>query len=160
MSRSSPATCSRYRISRAWTSIIGVACAIGMYFAAPALAVFFTDSRVESMVQLLSIASLLTAAAGPATCLLQRDLNFRALGLIQLASYAAGYLAVGVPMALGGYGPMALGTACVVQAAVVLVLSYWSRPHPVRPLLSHEGGSAALSTGRTVFVSAPHCLVV
>jgi lipopolysaccharide exporter len=105
------------------------------------------------MLQLLSIASLLTAAAGVATCLLQRDLNFRALGLIQLASYAVGYLLVGVPMALHGYGPMALGTACVVQAAVVLVLSYFSRPHPVRPLLSHAGGSAALSTGRTVFVT-------
>jgi lipopolysaccharide exporter len=141
------------RFSFTWQMIIGVACAIGMYFAAPALAVFFSDSRVEGMVQLLSIASLLTAAAGPATCLLQRDLNFRALGLIQLASYAAGYLLVGVPMALHGYGPMALGTACVVQAGVVLVLSYWSRPHPVRPLLSHAGGSAALSTGRTVFVT-------
>jgi lipopolysaccharide exporter len=141
------------RFSFTWQMLIGIGCAIAMYAAAPALAVFFTDPRVESMVQLLSIASLLTAAAGPATCLLQRDLNFRALGLIQLASYAVGYLIVGVTMALHGWGPMALGAACVVQAAMVLVLSYAARPHPVRPLLSHSGGSAALSTGRTVFVT-------
>jgi O-antigen/teichoic acid export membrane protein len=124
-----------------------------MYAAAPALAIFFADSRVEGMVQLLSLASLLTAAAAPATCLLQRDLNFRMLGLIQLASYTAGYLCVGVPMALHGWGAYALGTACVVQAAVVLLASYAARPHPLQPLLSHAGGPAALATGRTVFLT-------
>lgn len=141
------------RFSFTWQLIVGTGCAIAMYAAAPALAVFFGDARVEGMVQLLSVASLLTAASAPATCLLQRDLNFRLLGLIQLASYAAGYLVVGVPMALYGWGPYALGTAAVVQAAVVLLTSYAARPHPVRPLFSHAGGGAALATGRTVFVT-------
>ncbi|HKB55012.1 MAG TPA: oligosaccharide flippase family protein [Ramlibacter sp.] len=141
------------RFSFTWQVIVGAGCAVAMYAAAPALALFFSDQRVQSMVQMLSIASLLTAAAAPATCLLQRDLNFRALGLIQLASYGVGYLGVGVPMALQGYGPSALGAACVVQAAVVLLTSYAARPHPVRPLFSHAGGSAALATGRTVFVT-------
>lgn len=141
------------RFSFTWQMMVGGACALAMYAAAPALAIFFSDQRVESMVQMLSVASLLTAAAAPATCLLQRDLNFRALGLIQLASYAVGYLGVGVPMALAGWGPTALGAACVVQAAVVLLTSYVARPHPVRPLFSHGGGSAALATGRTVFVT-------
>ena len=141
------------RFSFTWQMIVGIGCAIAMYAAAPALAAFFIDPRVEGMVQLLSVASLLTAAAAPATCLLQRDLNFRALGLIQLASYAVGYLAVGVTMALQGWGPTALGAACVVQAAVVLLASYIARPHPLRPLFSHAGGSAALATGRTVFLT-------
>jgi lipopolysaccharide exporter len=141
------------RFSFTWQMIAGIGCAIAMYAAAPALAAFFIDPRVEGMVQLLSVASLLTAAAAPATCLLQRDLNFRALGLIQLASYAVGYLGVGVLMALNGWGPTALGAACVVQAAVVLLASYIARPHPVRPLFSHAGGSAALATGRTVFLT-------
>ena len=67
---------------------------------APAIAVFFGDARVEGMVELLSVASFLLAASAPATCLLQRDLNYRVLGLIQLASYAVGYLGIGIPMAL------------------------------------------------------------
>jgi lipopolysaccharide exporter len=37
------------------------------------------------------------AAAAPATYLLQRDLNFRAVGLVQVGSYAAGYLAWACP---------------------------------------------------------------
>jgi len=141
------------RFSFTWQIVVGSGCALAMYAAGPAVAVFFGDPRVEGMVQLLSLASLLTAASAPATCLLQRDLNFRALGLIQLAGYAVGYLAVGVTMALRGWGPYALGTAAVVQAATVLLVSYAARPHPLRPLFSHRGGAAALATGRTVFVT-------
>lgn len=139
------------RFSFTWQMMAGVLSAAAMFAAAPAIAVFFSDPRVEGMVELLSLACVFMAASAPATCLLQRDLNFRVIGLIQLASYAAGYLAVGVPMALMGYGAHALGTACVVQAAVTLVASYLAKPHPVRPLFSHAGGSLALATGRTVF---------
>jgi len=138
------------RFSFTWQLLVGCACALGLYAAAPALAQFFGDERVAGMVRLLSVASLLTAASAPAGCLLQRDLNFRALGLIQLAGYAAGYLVVGVPMALAGYGATTLGVAAVVQAAVVLVASYVARPHPLRPLFAHAGARAALATGRTV----------
>jgi lipopolysaccharide exporter len=141
------------RFSFTWQVIAGLLCACAMYAAAPAIAVFFGDARVESMVQWLSLASLLAAASAPATCLLQRDLNFRTLGLVQLAAYAVGYLAVGLPMAVNGYGAMSLAAACVVQAAVTLVAAYVARPHSLRPLFSHAGGGAALSTGRTVFLT-------
>ena len=141
------------RFSFTWQVIAGLLTACAMYAAAPALAHFFSDPRVEGMVQLLSLACLLMAMSAPATCLLQRDLNFRSLGLIQLASYAVGYLAIGVPMALAGFGAYALGTACVVQAGVVLVAAYLVKPHAVRPLFSHAGGAEALTTGRTVFLT-------
>jgi lipopolysaccharide exporter len=139
------------RFSFTWQMVAGIVSAAAMFAAAPALATFFGDPRVEGMVQLLSLASLLMAAVAPATYLLQRDLNFRMLGLVQLASYAAGYLAVGVPMAIAGFGAYALGTACVVQAAVALVATYWAKPHPLRPLFRHANGGEALSTGRAVF---------
>ncbi|MEO8653990.1 MAG: oligosaccharide flippase family protein, partial [Ramlibacter sp.] len=127
--------------------------AAAIYLAAGATATFFGDPLIEGVMQWLALASLLMAATGTATCLLQRDLNFRALGLIQLAGYAVGYLGVGIPMALAGQGANALAAACVVQAAVTLVASYAVKPHPVRPLFSHAGGGAALTTGRTVFLT-------
>jgi lipopolysaccharide exporter len=141
------------RFSFTWQMLAGVLSAAAMYAGAAPLASFFGDARVEGMVQLLSLASLLVAAAAPATFLLQRDLNFRALGLVQLASYAAGYLLVGVPLALAGFGAWALGTACVVQAAVALVATYKAKPHPLRPLWRHAAGGEALATGRTVFLT-------
>jgi lipopolysaccharide exporter len=141
------------RFAFTWQMIAGVLSAGAMYMAAPAIAGFFGDAQVEAMVQWLAIASLLGAASAPATCLLQRDLNFRVLGLIQLASYAAGYLAVGVPMALNGFGAYSLAAACVVQAAATLIAAYVAKPHSLRPLFSHRGGAAALVTGRAVFVT-------
>lgn len=141
------------RFSFTLQTLAGAACAVAMYAAAPALAGFFGDPRVEGMVRLLSLAALLTSTSAVATCLLQRDLNFRAIGLIQLASYAVGYLAIGVPLALAGYGATALGIAAVAQAATVLVASYIARPHPLRPLFKHASGIEALATGRTVFAT-------
>jgi O-antigen/teichoic acid export membrane protein len=141
------------RFSFTWQVIAGALTACAMYAAAPAIAGFFNDPRIEGMVQWLAVASLLGAASGPATCLLQRDLNFRVLGLIQLASYAAGYLAIGVPMALLGYGAYSLAAACVAQAVVNLLAVYVARPHSLRPLFAHSGGAAALVTGRAVFLT-------
>ncbi|MBA2964514.1 MULTISPECIES: oligosaccharide flippase family protein [Ramlibacter] len=139
------------RFAFSWQLLAGTACALAMFALAAPLAGFFSDARVEPMVHWMAVASLLLALSGTAGCLLQRDLNFRALGLIQVAGYAAGYLLVGVPMALGGWGPQALAAACVVQAAVVLVASYAVRPHPLRLLLRHPLGAETLHTGRTVF---------
>jgi len=133
--------------------LAGIACTAAMYLAAAPLANFFGDPRLEPVVQWMSAALLLGALSGVSTCLLQRDLNFRALGLIQLAAYAAGYLAVGVPMALLGYGPLALAAACVVQTAVGLVAGYTVRPHPLIPRLRHKTSRETLETGRTVFVT-------
>ncbi|MDB5870803.1 MAG: putative succinoglycan transport protein [Ramlibacter sp.] len=141
------------RFSFTWQLVAGIVTACAMYAAAPALAHFFGEPRVEGMVQWLSLASLLTATSAPALCLLQRDLNFRTLGLVQLAGYAVGYLGVGVPMALAGHGAESLAAACVVQAAVTLVGAYMAKPHPLRPLFSHAGGPAALTTGRAVFLT-------
>ena len=141
------------RFAFTWQIIAGILSSAAMYVAAPAIAGFFGDARVQGMVQWLAFACLLGAAGAPATCLLQRDLNFRTLGLIHLASYAAGYLAVGVPMALNGFGAYSLAAACVVQSAVTLIAAYAARPHSLRPLFSHPGGAAALITGRAVFLT-------
>jgi O-antigen/teichoic acid export membrane protein len=139
------------RFAFTWQLIAGIACAIVMALAAPWIAGFFGDMRVEPMVRWMAIACVLMALTGPATSLLQRDLNFRALGLIQLVSYAIGYLALGVPMALAGWGAYALAGACVAQAGVAMVASFVVRPHAVRPLLRHRLASETLDMGRTVF---------
>lgn len=139
------------RFAFTWQLIAGALCAGAMYASAGWIAGFFGDTRIERMVHWLAAACLLMALAGPATCLLQRDLNFRVLGLLQMVSYAAGYIVVGVPMALQGHGAQALAAACVVQAAVALVGAFAARPHSIRPLLRHPLARDTLHTGRTVF---------
>ena len=141
------------RFAFTWQIVAGIVSAVAMVALAPAIAGFFGDPRVEGVVQLLSLACLLLSAGGTATCLLQRDLNFRALGLIQLASYTAGYVIVGVPMALNGYGYNALAVACVVQAAVALVTAYAVSRHVVKPLFFYPEAAATLITGRAVVLT-------
>lgn len=141
------------RFSVTWQLIAGLLTAVAMFAMAPAVAAFFSEPMLEGVVEWMALASLLSAAAAPASCLLSRELRFKAIGLIQLVSYVAGYLAVGIPMALLGYGVNALAVACVVQAAVSLVASYAARPHPLRPLFSYPGARATLLTGRAVFVT-------
>lgn len=141
------------RLAFTWQLTAGAACALAMALAAPSLAQFFGEPGLAPMLQWLALACLLTAASGTAVCLLQRELDFRGLGLVQLAAYAAGYLACGVPLALAGWGAQALAIACVVQAGVTLALAWWRRPHPLRPLLRHADGGHALGTGGTVFAT-------
>ena len=141
------------RFAWTWQIIVGLITTIALYFMAPWLASYFREPRAQSVIQWLSLACLLGAAASPATYLLQRDLDFRKVGLIQVGSYAAGYVAVGVPMALLGWGTASLVAAWLVQCGVVFVASYAARPHAVRPLFWYPDAGTALSTGRAVFLT-------
>ena len=141
------------RFAWTWQLIVGVLTMVAVYLSAPAIASYFRDGRVENVVQWLSLGCLLTAATAPATYLLQRDLNFRAVGMIQVGSYAVGYVAIGMPMAIFGFGTASLITAWLVQAAVQLIASYAVKPHPLRPLFWYPGASSAVGTGRTVFIT-------
>ncbi|NMM05474.1 MAG: lipopolysaccharide biosynthesis protein [Polaromonas sp.] len=139
------------RFAWTWQCIVGAVTMLGLYLLAPVLADYFREPRAQSVIEWLSLACLLGAAAAPATYLLQRDLNFRAVGLVQVGSYAAGYLAVGIPMALLGWGITSLVASWLVQATVVLVASYWLKPHALRPLFWYPDAVSSVGTGRAVF---------
>ena len=141
------------RFAWTWQLMVGLATMVALYFLAPWLAAYFKEPRAQPVIEWLSLACLLNAAASPATYLLQRDLNFRMVGLIQVGSYAVGYVAVGVPMALLGWGTASLVAAWLVQCAAVCVASYAAKPHRVRPLLWYADAGAALNTGRAVFLT-------
>ncbi|KQT13546.1 lipopolysaccharide biosynthesis protein [Ramlibacter sp. Leaf400] len=139
------------RFAFTWQLMAGLVCAAGVYASAGWLATYFGDPRVEPMLRWISVAVLLQSLIAPSSCLMTRELNFRDIGLIHLGSYGAGYLMVGVPLALRGFEAQALAGACVVQALVALVASFALRPHPIKPLLRHPMSADTFDTGRTVF---------
>jgi lipopolysaccharide exporter len=139
------------RFAWTWQVMVGAVTTLAVYLAAPAIAEYFKEARAQAVIEWLSLACLLTAAAAPATYLLQRDLNFRAVGLVQVGSYGTGYLAVGLPMALLGWGAYSLVAAWLVQATVLLIASYILKPHAVQPLFWYQGALTAIETGRAVF---------
>jgi lipopolysaccharide exporter len=139
------------RFAFTWQAMAAGLSSIALFALAPTLAGFFGDPRVEPMLQWMALACLLLGLQGPVNCLLSRELNFRALGLIQLGSYAVGYLMVGVPLALHGFEAQALAAACVVQAGVSLAATFAVRPHSIKPLFRHHTSAETFEMGRTVF---------
>lgn len=139
------------RFAFTWQLITGGLATLVIYLTAGLIAEYFNDPRALPVIQWLSLACLLNAATAPANNLLQRNLDFKTTGLIQIISYAIGYLVFAIPLALNGLGVTALVTAWLVQAAVTFIASYWAHPHPIKPLFWFAGAKHAFGYGGTVF---------
>jgi O-antigen/teichoic acid export membrane protein len=123
---------------------------------APAIAWFYHDPRLVSITLLLSITFLLSGATVQHQALLNRQMRFKALAVIDIGSMAAGLL-VGVSMALLGWGYWSLVGACLASELIGLLttifVSQWRPQLPVRgsktwPLLTF---GANLTLGNLIF---------
>lgn len=120
---------------------------------APLVAGFFRMPELRSAVQALSLMFVLQAFSVVPESLLQKELRFRTLALVEVAALALGYGLVGIGMALAGFGLAALIAANLAQAAFKTVLLVVVVPHPKRPLLDrratadlvHFGGGFTLA---------------
>jgi O-antigen/teichoic acid export membrane protein len=100
---------------------------------APLLGPLVGLPRGSSYLQLLSLVIVLGSLTIVSTGLLQRQMRFRSLALVDLVSYAIGYLGTAVVLASAGFGAVSLIWGQIVQAAVSLVFSYALARHEVRP---------------------------
>ena len=90
---------------------------------APVVAWFYREPRLVGITLVLSITFLLASSAVQHIALLNRQMRFRAIAMIDIISMLAGYL-TGIGMALSGYGYWALVGANVIQVAIRLVLAW------------------------------------
>lgn len=139
------------RFAFTWQVVAGLLATAGVWLSAPYVASFFDEPRAEPVIQWLSLTCILSAASSPAGNLVQRNLRFKALGLAQLLSYVVGYLFVGVPMALFGFGYEALVAAWLTQTAGVAIASYALNPHPIKPLFRYAQAGSTTSLSGIVF---------
>lgn len=102
---------------------------------------------------MVAVGIFVTGWGGVSLSLLRRSLRYREIQLAQLAGYAIGYVAVAVPLALGGMrSHHVLVLAWLVQAVVSAALQYaWAR-HPVSASLRFEGWRRFLRYGGEVSV--------
>ena len=91
---------------------------------APAVSWFYREPRLIAITLVLSITFVLTSAAVQHIALLNRQMRFGVIAMIDVVSMLAGYL-TGIGVALSGYGYWALVFASVVQVTMKLVLT-WS----------------------------------
>jgi O-antigen/teichoic acid export membrane protein len=127
----STATVQRQEITHAqvsnlfWVNIaVGGAMTLLMAGSAPAIAWFYREPHLVGITLALSITFLLASSAAQHLALLNRQMRFGVIAMIDVVSMLAGYL-VGIGMALWHYGYWALVGANMVLVAVKLVLA-WS----------------------------------
>ena len=90
---------------------------------APVVAWFYREPRLVGITLVLSSTFLLASSAVQHIALLNRQMRFGAIAMIDIVSMLAGYL-TGIGMALSGYGYWALVGAAVAQVAIKLVLAW------------------------------------
>src|SRR5947207_15252999 len=88
----------------------------------PVVAWFYREPRLVSMTLVLSITFVLTSSAVQHIALLNRQMRFGVIAIIDVVSMLAGYL-TGIALALSEYGYWALVFAYVVQVTIRLVLA-------------------------------------
>ena len=124
----STATVQRQEITHAqvsnlfWVNVgVGGVITLLVAASAPAVAWFYHEPRLVGITLVLSTTFLLASLAVQHVALLNRQMRFSAIAMIDIASMLTGYL-TGIGIALLGYGYWALVAANVVQVTIKLVL--------------------------------------
>ena len=130
----STATVQRQQITHAqvsnlfWVNVaVGGVITLLVAASAPAVAWFYREPRLVGITLMLSVTFLFASSAVQHIALLNRQMRFTVIAVIDVVSMLAGYL-TGIGMALRGYGYWALVGASVTQVAIKLVLT-WSISH-------------------------------
>ena len=90
--------------------------------AAPILAAPFRMEGLEAVLELMAVLLLLNALTAVPLAMIHRARKFRNSSVIDLVSFAIGYGAVGLVLALHGFGYWSLAIAEVCQAALRMAL--------------------------------------
>jgi O-antigen/teichoic acid export membrane protein len=137
---------------------VGISGAATLLLAAssPVVAWFYRDPRLVGITLILSSTLLLNGVIVQHTALLNRQMRFRAIAVIQISSMLIGF-AVGIGMALLGYNYWALVFSNLITVAAAVPLTWFaipwrpqapSRRSGIRPLLNF---GANLATGGFIY---------
>ncbi|MGJ8624633.1 MAG: lipopolysaccharide biosynthesis protein [Yoonia sp.] len=98
------------------TIIVGFAMSVLVYSVAEPVAVLYRMPALVSYIEVFGLLFIIKGFGLVSESLLQRNMNFRKLAVIRLASYFFGYALVAVTLALLGYGTWALVIGHLSQA--------------------------------------------
>lgn len=109
--------------------VVGLLVGAAIWLLAPVAAVFFHNPQVEAVLKVLAWVFPLKGISAVAESLMLRELRFRWLANLDVATYALGHGLVAILLALAGFGVWALVAAAIVQTLVrSAVLLYMRRP--------------------------------
>lgn len=161
-------TQARLRAAMAISLVAGFLGGAAMWLAAQPLEAFFAFEGLAPLVRALALVPPLFALSQIPEALLQRDLAFRQLTLIDGAGYVIGYGAVALALALAGWGAWALIAAMIGQEVLRTVALIALRPgfgagpvrlRELRPVLRYGASIAAVQLTNVLAYQADNFVV-
>jgi O-antigen/teichoic acid export membrane protein len=145
---------SKTDIRAAFTSsvILGLFFAIATFLLAPLGEWVFKSNDIVGVLQVMSLYFVLNGFSTTSVGLLRREFRFRSLAIVETVSYFIGYAAVGVTLALAGFGVWSLVVASLCQAGITAVLAFLYTRHSLRLLFSWDDYKPLLSFGSKVSI--------
>lgn len=126
---------------------LGVAFTVGVWLLSPLLAGLFSEDGLVTVLRVLSISFVLTGPAVAAQGLMQRELEFKRLAIIETVSFFIGFAIVGVVTAALGWGVWALVAAHLSSLVLKGVMLLVAHRHPMRPLLDRASAAELARMG-------------
>jgi lipopolysaccharide exporter len=124
------------------------------WIAAPYAAMFFENPDVAPIVRVMSLTFLVSGLSVTSLSLLEREMRFKAISIIEMASYVISYLGTGVVLAYLGFGVWSLIYATLLQATLTALGTYLLVRHSVVLMLKWEPYKPLFSYGsRMSFIS-------
>lgn len=111
--------------------LVNAAIVVMVWWLAPSLG--NGDPHVTAILRVMAACMLLNAAAQTGLGLLRRDLDFRTVGLINLAALVVGQGLVALPLAWNGFGPWSLVAGTLTQSGMIAALVLARVHHPLLP---------------------------
>jgi O-antigen/teichoic acid export membrane protein len=113
---------------------------------APVIAWFYREPRLVGITLVLSVTFLLTGLAVQHTALLNRQMRFKVIAVIQIGSMLAGILA-GIGMALLNCGYWSLVGSNLTTSLVALLMTWYASPWRPKLFARHSGTRPLLHFG-------------
>jgi O-antigen/teichoic acid export membrane protein len=118
--------------------LLSLVMTLGFWGLAQPIASFFRDPNVEPLIRAVSVSFFILGFGAVAESLLQKDLKFRTIMMINNGSYFVGYGLVGVVLAFLGFGVWSLVLAHLSQSAFKSFAFMLARPHAKVPIVARE----------------------
>ena len=116
--------------------LLAVAGIIFTWVCAPWAAAFFRQPEATNLIRAASLALLMSAYVTISTALFERELQYKTLAIVNIASYTIGFGLVGIGLALARMGPWAIIGASLAQNLLRAILLYWIVRKPIKFRLS------------------------
>ncbi|RIJ34364.1 lipopolysaccharide biosynthesis protein [Pontibacter oryzae] len=124
------------------------------WLAAPLTARFFENPDVAPIVRVMALSFLVNGISITSLSLLEREMRFKAISIIEIISYVISYLGVGIVLAYLDFGVWSLIYATLLQATLTAVGTYAIVRHsvllqfgwaPYKPLFSYGSRMSVIS---------------